>query len=102
MPARTLRHRGERTAPSPVPVPASATASRPSLRADRCAPVVRSEEHTSELQSLMRNSYAVSCLKKKKNNNTSSNFNLLQIVTTHVLTQTTTTRHVYHLLIAQQ
>src|SRR3546814_2643072 len=26
----------------------------------------RSEEHTSELQSLMRNSYAVICLKKKK------------------------------------
>src|SRR3546814_9499379 len=36
--------------------------------------MVRSEEHTSELQSLMRISYAVSCLKKKnlkkKNNNT--------------------------------
>src|SRR3546814_8953615 len=34
------------------------------------APVVdanRSEEHTSELQSLMRISYAVFCLKKKKN-----------------------------------
>src|SRR3546814_8776518 len=30
---------------------------------------VRSEEHTSELQSLMRISYAVFCLKKKKNNN---------------------------------
>src|SRR3546814_8955420 len=30
----------------------------------------RSEEHTSELQSLMRISYAVFCLKKKKNNNT--------------------------------
>src|SRR3546814_5397139 len=29
----------------------------------------RSEEHTSELQSLMRNSYAVFCLKKKNNNN---------------------------------
>src|SRR3546814_8895374 len=29
---------------------------------------VRSEEHTSELQSLMRNSYAVFCLKKKKHN----------------------------------
>src|SRR3546814_7620087 len=29
-------------------------------------PVPRSEEHTSELQSLMRNSYAVFCLKKKK------------------------------------
>src|SRR3546814_5191765 len=27
---------------------------------------VRSEEHTSELQSLMRNSYAVFCLKKKR------------------------------------
>src|SRR3546814_3990577 len=29
----------------------------------------RSEEHTSELQSLMRISYAVFCLKKKKNHN---------------------------------
>src|SRR3546814_7604076 len=29
---------------------------------------VRSEEHTSELQSLMRNSYAVFCLKNKKTN----------------------------------
>src|SRR3546814_7220630 len=28
----------------------------------------RSEEHTSELPSLMRNSYAVFCLNKKKNN----------------------------------
>src|SRR3546814_7210201 len=31
------------------------------------AQFVRSEEHTSELQSLMRISYAVFCLKKKKN-----------------------------------
>src|SRR3546814_8551096 len=30
----------------------------------------RSEEHTSELQSLMRISYAVVCLKKKKRHNT--------------------------------
>src|SRR3546814_3946206 len=30
---------------------------------------VRSEEHTSELQSLMRISYALFCLKKKKYNN---------------------------------
>src|SRR3546814_4899705 len=30
----------------------------------------RSEEHTSELQSLMRISYAVFCLKKKKTNTT--------------------------------
>src|SRR3546814_7804630 len=28
--------------------------------------IIRSEEHTSELQSLMRNSYAVFCLKRKK------------------------------------
>src|SRR3546814_5742033 len=31
---------------------------------------IRSEEHTSELQSLMRISYAVFCLKKKKKHNT--------------------------------
>src|SRR3546814_5870900 len=30
---------------------------------------IRSEEHTSELQSLMRNPYAVFCLQKKKNTN---------------------------------
>src|SRR3546814_1273252 len=33
------------------------------------APKVRSEEHTSELQSLMRISYAVFCLKKKQKQN---------------------------------
>src|SRR3546814_7615705 len=33
-------------------------------------PEKRSEEHTSELQSLMRISYAVFCLKKKKKNKT--------------------------------
>src|SRR3546814_4382837 len=33
------------------------------------APIGRSEEHTSELQSLMRISYAVFCLKKKKQHN---------------------------------
>src|SRR3546814_3927776 len=33
----------------------------------------RSEEHTSELQSLMRISYAVFCLKKKKTNNSKNN-----------------------------
>src|SRR3546814_10065912 len=33
-------------------------------------PVVRSEEHTSELQSLMRISYAVFCLKKKNDTST--------------------------------
>src|SRR3546814_2639069 len=33
---------------------------------DQCSQQERSEEHTSELQSLMRISYAVFCLKKKK------------------------------------
>src|SRR3546814_10592495 len=34
-------------------------------------PFIRSEEHTSELQSLMRISYAVFCLKKKNKRNIS-------------------------------
>src|SRR3546814_3319685 len=37
---------------------------------DRGGCGLRSEEHTSELQSLMRISYAVFCLKKKKANQT--------------------------------
>src|SRR3546814_1376200 len=41
------------------------TLKRPGARALACNRV-RSEEHTSELQSLMRISYAVFCLKKKK------------------------------------
>src|SRR3546814_1389999 len=36
------------------------------LREEAITACVRSEEHTSELQSLMRISYAVFCLKKKK------------------------------------
>src|SRR3546814_7832830 len=37
--------------------------------ADMAPPPPRSEEHTSELPSLMRISYAVFCLKKKKDRN---------------------------------
>src|SRR3546814_3432980 len=48
--------RGRSAAPSPICLRGVSEASR------------RSEEHTSELQSLMRISYAVFCLKKKKNN----------------------------------
>src|SRR3546814_10232292 len=43
---------------------------RSAARRAICSAVVltiRSEEHTSELQSLMRSSYAVFCLKKKRN-----------------------------------
>src|SRR3546814_6754270 len=44
----------------PVPLLTSLTLSLPKM-------TLRSEEHTSELQSLMRISYAVFCLKKKTN-----------------------------------
>src|SRR3546814_1139890 len=40
--------------------------SRDELATDSAVTDARSEEHTSELQSLMRISYAVFCLKKKK------------------------------------
>src|SRR3546814_8335638 len=48
----------------------------------------RSEEHTSELQSLMRISYAVFCLKKKKTKSQElHNKNIMQNVTTTQTTQ---------------
>src|SRR3546814_9676239 len=49
----------------------------------------RSEEHTSELQSLMRISYAVFCLKKKKNKNKPHNMTTIQQLSTIRNTQTT-------------
>src|SRR3546814_3318991 len=48
------------------------------FNADFCASIGRSEEHTSELQSLMRISYAVFCLKKKKHKN-KKQFNISNI-----------------------
>src|SRR3546814_1325691 len=57
------------TARSGVAPPAiSRPPCRQLLRSSRAT--IRSEEHTSELQSLMRISYAVFCLKKKKQNTT--------------------------------
>src|SRR3546814_3217721 len=55
-------HRGRSAVPA---MAGAAAADRRRQDADR-APDLRSEEHTSELQSLMRISYAVFCLKKKK------------------------------------
>src|SRR3546814_10073589 len=63
-PATAERSAGQRTSSTPpknLP-PRYGTCGRPVIRE---APL-RSEEPTSELQSLMRNSYAVFCLKKKK------------------------------------
>src|SRR3546814_9415976 len=66
---RTLRH----LATTPWQVrrafsPATLAAIEAAVRAceSQHAGEIRSEEHTSELQSLMRTSYAVFCLKKKK------------------------------------
>src|SRR3546814_6475064 len=42
---------------------------------------LRSEEHTSELQSLMRISYAVFCLKKKKSKTTRKQMKMKSILT---------------------
>src|SRR3546814_6963118 len=63
-------HRCRRLDPSPFR-PSESVAypfrKRPcNARARKKGALVRSEEHTSELQSLMRNSYAVFCLQKKK------------------------------------
>src|SRR3546814_6060053 len=60
------------------PYEVSAAAFLPAGLAARSA-VSRSEEHTSELQSLMRNSYAVFCLKKKKDKKGNDTYQTRQI-----------------------
>src|SRR3546814_2671129 len=77
--ARRAKHRGCRRARAP--------AEGGNWPEDRAAPD-RSEEHTSELQSLMRISYAVFCLKKKKENDTQYHTN---VVITHQQSDNTTT-----------
>src|SRR3546814_10839022 len=57
--------------PKPGRAPSGDGAARTGLQNHRFLP--RSEEHTSELQSLMRISYAVFCLKKKNTNNVQHN-----------------------------
>src|SRR3546814_2347749 len=59
------RPRSQQAASFPQPTPAP-------------VPQARSEEHTSELQSLMRISYAVFCLKKKKKKNPTQHTTRLQ------------------------
>src|SRR3546814_7615337 len=56
----------------------------------------RSEEHTSELQSLMRNSYAVFCLKKKKHTTSRHKVqyeNVTSIIIYHTLVVTCLLKH---------
>src|SRR3546814_7697697 len=51
----------------------TAALARPDPGIRECPRPCRSEEHTSELQSLMRISYAVFCLKNKNKNSTTIN-----------------------------
>src|SRR3546814_3400502 len=70
-PAASLRRERQMT----VPEPTSSPSCQPSSIGppDSTIAGMRSEEHTSELQSLMRTSYAVFCLKKNtKNESTQS------------------------------
>src|SRR3546814_9562079 len=57
--------------------------SRRLVRHQRAANADRSEEHTSELQSLMRISYAVFCLKKKKKQDTHTHSTQISITQTN-------------------
>src|SRR3546814_6269530 len=90
--ARPTRTRGLRSLPrlpGPADRPAGATASSGNSSKARCcssAGRLRSEEHTSELQSPMRISYAVFCLKKKnKKNNLQRTTDNSQITTYYLL-----------------
>src|SRR3546814_9622189 len=97
---RSPRHASSTSAPSGC---SYSRTTRLSRRADgfhaiarRESQARRSEEHKSELQSLMRNSYAVLCLKKKNKRNihTTRNENLprtnnVRDVIRHIATHTT-------------
>src|SRR3546814_2105659 len=63
-------------------------------RSKPCARSLRSEEHTSELQSLMRSSYAVFCLKKKKKKKIKNS----DCTARHVYKRNNELRHVDHLV----
>src|SRR3546814_4282195 len=76
---------------APAPRDSLPDANRTSgLRSPAGFPGRRSEEHTSELQSLMRISYAVFCL-KKKNNQQHTTLKTQQTTTTHIIN----TQHTY-------
>src|SRR3546814_9430575 len=60
--------------------------------------MARSEEHTSELQSLMRISYAVFCLKKKKKKKTTEKIKEINIIERHTHNQ----NHIKHYTHQQQ
>src|SRR3546814_2549200 len=75
-----------------VPTPASTSTGTPAPSTISRI-VIRSEEHTSELQSLMRISYAVFCLKKKKKSTTSNTYLPQQTLAKH-MTSTTSSSNI--------
>src|SRR3546814_9827281 len=81
---KPMRRASARICSSPSSTPEAAPTGMPYWATSSRARVLRSEEHTSELQSLMRISYAVFCLKKtkhKKHNNINQQTHKLHIHT---------------------
>src|SRR3546814_6439467 len=64
IPGLSIRYTTEDCGPSECGVTVAGNV--PGFHSANASSISRSEEHTSELQSQMRNSYAVFCLKKKK------------------------------------
>src|SRR3546814_5847459 len=68
------------TAPvAPTPIASEVRTLVRRLEHQRLPDALRSEEHTSELQSLMRSSYAVFCLKKKQTRRHQTTLNIHQL-----------------------
>src|SRR3546814_5218778 len=88
VPLGSVDPRGSRWAPIGIIPPPSMTSSPTSWRRS-----LRSEEHTSELQSLMRISYAVFCLKKKKPHISTDSSNQHIVATSDQLTTLHTCHH---------
>src|SRR3546814_6136070 len=85
--------------PSRAPAPRSRRAWAPTARPSAgtgAMPTTRSEEHTSELQSLMRISYAVFCLKKKTKIRRQTHNNQYLTLVTHPI-HTITTYNLIHI-----
>src|SRR3546814_1952116 len=71
--SRCWSHRCFPALPSPGRAPPARASTAPSTSPAACSfESSRSEEHTSELQSLMRTSYAVFCLKQKNSSHTNT------------------------------
>src|SRR3546814_6733023 len=90
-----FRSRQPRTPPPTTAMrsPTSGAESHSALTA--LSMLAKSEEHTSELQSLMRISYAVFCLKKKKKIHNKSNYKLIPRTLANT-TDTSRTHHTQH------